>query len=176
MTAAICLFLISAILLIIAALLLRQREPDRWAAEDEECDALALEVGAGIFNAADWDIVNRETPRQFSQRFRRERTILAFGWIRLVRSHVGRLMRDHRLRARIDSDVKTADELKLAFEFLLFRFATGIMYSFILLRGPVDAARLLGWFLDSARKLRRLAGEVVPESGFAPIVIVKTDS
>jgi hypothetical protein len=139
-------------------------------------DAMALEAGAGIFNSDDWDIVTRETSREFARKFRYERTVLALDWLRLVRAEVRRLVREHRHAARVHTGIRTVDEAKLAFEFLSFELSTAILWCLVVVRGPIRAARLLGQSLDSARELRRIAEGVMPNRGSSLSGIVKTNS
>jgi hypothetical protein len=125
-------------------------------------DAFDLDVGARIFSPEDSDFVASETSSQFTRTFDDERAVLALDWLRRVRSEVSSLIRDHRLAARQNPSVKPADELKLAFEFVLFQLTIGVLYGVVWVQGPTGAAKLLGFSLDLAGRLRGLAEDVVP--------------
>jgi len=185
-TVSVYLFVTSAALLTASVLLLRRsllRGVDggvHWIADStafsHKTDSLALEIGERIFDPVDWEIVRREATHPFARRFRDERTFLALGWLRLVRNQVRHLVHDYRRAARADESVKAAEELGMALQFLLFELTTGLLWCLIAIHGPSGAAKLLGWSLDSARNLRRITGEAVPDGFSAAIGIVKTNS
>jgi hypothetical protein len=185
MTALLYLVLISVATLTISVFLLKcavRRGSDggiNWTDEDVSFglkeDPLDLEVSARIFNPEDSDFVASETSRQFTRRFREERTALALGWLRRVRTLVSRLIRSHRRAAPGNRDLKPTDELKLVFEFLLFQLMSGILWCVIWVHGPLHAAKLVRWSLELAGKLRRITEEIVPVATSAAGEIIKTN-
>jgi hypothetical protein len=182
-TASSGLFLFSVILLLFSWFLLQRAfrgEQREWTPDANfpglEDDPLALEVGAGIFNADDWELVRREASAEFTRGFRYERTMLALEWLTLVRAKVRRLVRDHRRAVRFNSSVRTVDEVRLMVEFVSFEVVTAVLWCVVFVRGPVHAARLLRWSLECARKLRNIADRLAPDSGSALNGIVKTNS
>lgn len=185
MTAPFYLVLLSVVTLMISLFLLnravRQSSEDGVYRTEEDVsltlkdEVLVLEVSARIFNPEDLDFVASETSRQFARAFREERTALALGWLRRVRSQVNRLIRDHLRTARGNSDLRPVDELHLCFQFLLFQLTSGIMYCVVWVHGPLHAAKLFGWSLGFAGKLRKIAEEAMPIATSAAAEIVKTD-
>jgi hypothetical protein len=151
-----------------------------WTAESAEWrrerDGLALEIGERIFDSADWEMVRREATPRLARRFRKERTFLALEWLRLVRNQVRHLVREYRRAARVDESVSAAGELGMAIQILLFELTTGLLWCLIAIHGPSGAAKLLGWSLDSARKLRRITGEAASDAFAGAAGIVKTNS
>ena len=185
MTALLYLVVINVVTLAISALLLQfalRRSSHRrlnWSDEhvlfDLKNPALDLEVSARIFSSEDFDFVKREVPRQYALRFSEERTVLALGWLCRVRSQVNGLIRAYRRAARGNRDLKPTDELKLVFEVLLFQLTSGILWWVIWFHGPLHAAKLLGWSLELAGKLRRITEAVLPAATPAGVEIIKTD-
>lgn len=143
---------------------------------DEEKDTLVLELGKGIFGPGDWRLVAQATPREFANGFYNERTLLALEWIRKVRSRMRKLVGEHRRAVRVRPDVATTSELKLAFEFLSFELASGILYYLIVLRGPSGATNLLDCYLSSALKLRGIVQQIAPATASTLNGIVRTNS
>lgn len=186
MTPLVCLLLIGAALLVIAGLLLKQAflRNALLAAEpivrddfpNGATDGLALEIGDRIFDSEDWRLVANEASRPFVNRFRAERTILALDWLRAVRGQVRRVVRGHRRGARAGSNVRVVDELRLAWEWLLFEAMAGVLFCVMLVRGPWHTAGLLGWSLDSARNVRRIAREALPRASRGMVGAVKSNS
>jgi hypothetical protein len=185
MTLSLWLLPIGAVLLLLSVVVLGKalrRRVEGGIYWDLECamfkedDFLALEIGERIFSKEDWEIVRNETTRHFARAFRDERSTLAIAWLGLVRSQVRRLIHDYRLLARVDRSVRVADELAMAAQFLLFELTTAAMRGLILIQGPSHVARVLAFSLDSARRLRRMVRDVVPDSASLDIGIVKTNS
>lgn len=176
MTGPICFFLVSVALVIASAHLLKRalsRNSDdgtSWASArpSREQDFLALEIGERIFDAKDWELVRRETPRRFARKFRDERAALALDWLSRIEDEVARLVHEHRRAARTSKNASTIEELGLAFEFFVFQLTTGILRCLILMRGPVNTGKLLGCCLDSAREVRRIAKGAGPHASSAP--------
>ena len=151
-----------------------------WTEEDVSVapneDTFAVEIGARIFNPEDMDFVSGETSRQFASRFREERTALALGWLRGVRRQVSRLVRDYRLTARGNPDLKPTGELRILFEFLLFQLTSGILYCVVWVHGPLHAARLLEWSRALTGELRKIAEDAIPVAISATVEIIETDA
>lgn len=139
-------------------------------------DALLLELGTRIFAPEDYALVKLETSREFHRRFRAERTALALGWLDQVRRGAGRLMRAHVRAARRNPNLRPADEVKLGFEFLVFRLTIGLLYCAVWLRGPLHAAKLVGYCSELARELKRMSVEALPVASSMAVEIMKGDS
>ncbi len=139
-------------------------------------DALFLGLGSRIFAPEDYDFVARQTSRQFHRRFRAERTALALAWLDQVRGGVGGLIRAHLRAARGNPSLRPADEIKLGFEFLVFRLMIGLLYGAVWLRGPFAAARLVGSCVDLAEELKRMSVEGLPVAGSMAAEIMNGDS
>jgi hypothetical protein len=127
-------------------------------------DPLTSELSARIFNPEDSDFVTRESSRQIARSFRIERAALALHWLLEVRRHVYLLMRAHLSAARSNPDLKPAGELRLGFEFLLFRVTSGILYVVIWLIGPLHAATLVRYSLELAGELRKMTEDILTGS------------
>lgn len=125
-------------------------------------DALASELSGRIFGPEDSDFVASETSQQVSRQFRRERTALALDWLGAVRGQVNQLMRAHFKASRSNDDLRPADEIRLWLDFLLFQLATGILCLVIQVCGPSRAAKLVGYSLGLAGKLRHVTQDALP--------------
>jgi hypothetical protein len=125
-------------------------------------DSLSLGLGSRIFDPEDYDFVARETSPEFHRRFRAERTALALAWLDQVRGGIGGLIRAHVRAARGNPNLWPADEVKLGFEFLVFRITVGLLYGAVWLRGPVNAAKLVGHCVKLAGELKRMTVETLP--------------
>ena len=129
---------------------------------ENEPDLLAVELGARIFTSEDSRTVGSETWPDLARWFRSERKTLALGWLREVRGHVRRIVREHRRAARQRPDADPIEELGLALRFFLFESACGILYGVIWMRGPDDLARAAESLLGTAAKLRKAAECALP--------------
>jgi hypothetical protein len=125
-------------------------------------DPLVSELGAKLFDAKDTEFVGRQCPQELARRFRAERTELALDWLSQLRKHANLLMREHARGARSDSNLKPADELKLALEFLLFQVSSGILYLTIWMFGPLRASRLVGYPVALAQELHKMTDVIAP--------------
>lgn len=137
---------------------------DSW---ENEPDLLAVELGARIFSSEDSRAVGSETWRDFARWFRSERKILALDWLREVRGHVRKIIREHRRAARQHPDADPIQELRLALRFFLFELTSGILYGLVWMRGPDDLARAVELFLEAAAKLRKAAERALPPTDSA---------
>ncbi len=183
MTPSAWLFLASLAMAAISALLFQRAQRrtaaigTSWIARcawlNEEQDPLVLELGKRIFSVEDCCLVASETPSPFASGFHDERTLLALEWIRQVRVRMSDVIKEHRRTVRVRSDVRTASELKLAFEFLTFELASGILYCLIVVRGLSGAAKVLDWYLRSALELRGMMQQIAPGSDATLMGIVK---
>lgn len=128
-------------------------------------DPLNSELSARIFDPEDADFVSREMSRGDARQFRQERTALALDWLRAVRGQVKQLIQTHVRAVRGDAGLKPADEIRVGFEFLLFQLTSGILYSVVWAFGPQRAAKLVGYSLELAGQLRKVATEDVFPAG-----------
>jgi hypothetical protein len=174
-TADFYIFLIGILMLVASALVLRRSARlrmdavARWSEEplsvlqDENCKF--LELGVRIFALEDYEFIALETPSEFQRVFRAERTALALEWLDQVRRGVGRLIRTHLRTARGSANLRPADEVKLGFEFLSFQLTIGILYCAVWLRGPLHAARLVGFCIKLAEGFKSLTTGALPVAG-----------
>ncbi len=139
-------------------------------------DALSLGLGTRIFAPEDYEFVRLETPGHFHRRFRAERTALALAWLDQVRGGISVLMRAHVRAARGNPNLRPADEIKLGFEFLVFRLMLGLLYGAVWLRGPSAAARLVGSCVELAEELKRMSVEGLPVAGSMAAEIMNGNS
>jgi len=135
-------------------------------------DSLTAELSARIFDPEDSDFVANETSRTLTRQFRQERTALALDWLRGVRGQVNQSIRAHFEAARGNPDIKPAGELRLGFEFLLFQLTSGILYLIVWAYGPPRAAKLVGYSLDLAWRLRKMTEDVLPVRGRVAVELV----
>jgi hypothetical protein len=166
------LLVIGAIAVAVCVLILwrdRQRSFNENASAREEetslpvgWDPLTSELSAKMFDREDSDFVASESSRQMARSFRRQRAALALDWLVEVRKYVRLLMRAHRRAARSNPDLKPADELRLGSGFLLFEVTTGILYLVIWAIGPTHAAALVGYSLQLAGQLGKMAEAILP--------------
>jgi hypothetical protein len=147
---------------------IRRSEAILWgkqldALRDEEDDLLAVELGARIFGPEDSRLINAETAPTFGRWFQSERKALALGWLAEVRDRVRKIVREHRLAASENPHIRRGDEMRVAFQFLLFELMSGVLYFVIFVRGPSHASGVVRSLLDWAGRLRTLAQEVVAD-------------
>lgn len=149
---------------VILGMHLGRRFPDgvfRWPGpapvSERNGDLLVLELGERIFNCEDSELVRAGTREQFARWFSEQRKMLALDWLHVVRCAIREIVRLHRHAARDNPDTRTWDELRLAFQFLLFEFICIALYYVTWVRGPVAVGYLVGRFLDAAGVLRKLA-------------------
>ena len=150
-----------------------------WIEEEDsaahEWDSLSLQLSAVIFNPEDSDFVAAETSPRLARRFRDERAALARKWIGQVRRQVSRLMRSHRRVAGGNPDLKPADELKLAVEFLFFQVTSGILYFVIWVHGPLHAAKLVGYSMKFLEELQEVTQDKLPAARAVAVEILRAE-
>lgn len=174
--------LLAGILMLIASVLVLKRSARDARINRSEAsllpveDALTLELGPRIFAAEDYDFVQLNTARSFRRRFRAERTALALAWLDQVRGGIGGLIRAHVRAVRGNANLRPADEVKLGFEFLVFRLMLGLLYGAVWLRGPSAAARLVGSCVELAEELKRMSAEGLPVAGSMAAEIMNGNS
>ena len=159
------LFWSGTILLVVTMLLFRRssrlRFDDGAVFGDEtlgqnKWDSLSLELGAQIFSAEDLDFVGRNCTSEFLRRFREQRAALALEWLDQVRREIDRSIGEHVRAARLNPSLRTADELKLALEFLRFHLSNRVLYCAVWLHGPLAAGNLVRHSTGLARELKGL--------------------
>jgi len=186
MTVSFYVLLIGVLMLAVSALVLRRLArlrtdmQGRWSEAPLSVlrreDGSFLELGKTIFAAEDFAFVQLETPRQFQRRFQAERTALALAWLDQIRDGVSGLMRAHSRTARENPNLRPADEVKLGFEFLVFRITIGLVYGAVWFRGPFHAAKFVGHCVKLAEELKRMSVEALPVAGSMAAEIMNGDS
>ena len=129
--------------------------PPRW-------DALSLELGTRIFSSQDCDFVAAETAADFQRRFREERTVLALAWLKQLGGEINHLMRGHLKAARTAPDIRSADELRLGIEYLLFQIANASLRCMVWMYGPTAAGKLVRYSIRLAVELKDLTQDIAP--------------
>jgi hypothetical protein len=174
------LMLVASVAVVRRSARLRVDALTRWSEQPlsllKDEDGQFLGLGARIFAQEDYEFIVLETSSQFERAFRAERTALALDWLDQVRREVGRLTRAHLRAARGNANLRPADEVKLGFEFLLFRLTIGILYCAVWLRGPLHAARLVGYCVALAEELKRASVEGLPVAGSMAVETASVDS
>jgi hypothetical protein len=125
-------------------------------------DPIISELSARIFDPEDSEFVAGETSQEMARSFRGQRSALALEWLQVVRNQVNLLMRAHRRASRGNPSIRPSSELRLGFEFLLFRVTSGILYLIIWLVGPLHAARFVGYSLELAAQFREMTKDTLP--------------
>jgi len=77
-------------------------------------------------------------------------------WLDQVRREIDRSIGEHVRAARLNPSLRTADELKLALEFLRFHLSNRVLYCAVWLRGPLAAGNLVRHSTGLARELKGL--------------------
>jgi len=127
----------------------------------KEDNLLAFGLGARIFSSEDYRLVQTETSARFGGWFDRERKALALDWLARVRTHVRKIIWEHRITAARSRSLEPAKELELAFQFLVFEATGRILYCLILIQGPANLSTVTGTFLAVTEKLRNLLERTV---------------
>jgi hypothetical protein len=178
------LFFAGMLLLIVLILVSRQAARHRFGDASllrdetvglERWDSLSLELGARVFSSQDLDFVARHCSSEFHRRFREERSALALEWLAQIRSEIDRSMRAHVKTARLNANLKTSDELKLALEYFLFQLSNRILYCAVWVYGPLAAANLVRYSTRLAAELKSLL-EIFPIAHSVAAEIIKDDS
>jgi hypothetical protein len=174
------LMLVASVLVLRRSARLRIDTQANWSeghfSASPEDDALFLGLGTRIFAPEDYELVRLETPRQVYRRFRADRTALALAWLDQVRGGISVLMRAHVKAARGNPNLQPADEVKLGFEFLVFRITIWLLYGAVWLRGPFHAAKLIGHCINLAGELKRMSADALPVVGSMAAEIMNGDS
>ena len=159
------LFWTGTILLVVTMLLFRRSSRRRFdggavvgyeTLGQKKWDSLSLELGAQIFSAKDLDFVGRTCTSEFLRRFQEQRAALALEWLDQVRREMDRSIGEHVRAARLNPSLRTADELKLALEFLRFHLSNRVLYCAVWLHGPLAAGHLVRHSTRVARELKGL--------------------
>src|SRR5262249_54382151 len=135
-------------------------EDDAFAGRAFSEEDSLLNLGPSIFDSGDCAFIRRATSPSFARKFQEERTVLALAWLRHVRSSANRLMRHQSEAARGRADLRVADEVRLAREFVVFHLAVAILYCAVSLVGPFRVAALARRSISLAGRLRRSTGEL----------------
>lgn len=178
------LFFAGTLLLIVLILVSRQSARHRFDDDSlfgdetvglEKWDSLSLELGARVFSSQDLDFVARHCSGEFRRRFREERSLLALEWLAQIRSEIDRSMRVHVKTARLNANLKTSGELKLALEYFLFQLSNRVLYCAVCVHGPLAAAKLVRYSTRLAAELKGLL-EILPNAHSVAAEIIKDDS
>jgi hypothetical protein len=177
------LFLAGTILLVVTILISRRSVRSRFddasvfsdeTVGQEKWDSLSMELGAQIFSSEDLDFVGRNCTSEFLRRFQKQRTALALEWLEQVRCEIDRSMGEHVRAARMSPTLRTADELKLAVEFLLFHLLNRALSCAVWLHGPLAAGNLVRYSTRLAGELKAIL-ENFPVAGSATVEVISDD-
>lgn len=89
-----------------------------------------------IFSPEDQRYVERQGVPRLREIYRAERTRVALFWVRSVSAEVAQIIRDHRLAASSQRNLRVRQELLLALHYLEFRILCGLLAFSIRVFGP----------------------------------------
>ena len=162
-------FVAVAILVVLFLLLITKRkemeeqESDQaTAATPSDCrDALQRpELVLRIFSREDREFVLQMRSPRLQQIYQEERRKVALHWVRKTSREVSRIMRTHRLMARLSRNLDVVAEVKLLWQYLELRFICGLLVLFIETFGPHALHDLASY----AGELSQLIGRALPQA------------
>src|SRR5260370_12468319 len=165
-------FVAVAILLVLFLLLITKRkeveeqESDQaTAATPSDCrDALQRpELVLRIFSREDREFVLEMRSPRLQQIYQEERRKVALHWVRKTSREVSRIMRTHRLMARLSRNLDVVAEVKLLWQYLELRFICGLLVLLIETLGPHALHDLASY----AGELSQLIGRTLPDAAAA---------
>ncbi len=136
---------------------LSESTEDHEALADFQVEPFPQELVGRIFGTGDWNYVSTHESERIQQLFRGERKKLAISWLRRTRDQANALMTFHKVHAAKSTQLEPVSEIKLAFDYFLFRLSCGFLAGLIWLHGPMDAKRLVGFASGFSDRLRSLA-------------------
>jgi hypothetical protein len=152
------LILVLACRLLVQATAKRVTEP--VTVEDFSGARTALDLGfvetttmKRIFATEDMEFVSRMGTRDIQQLFLKERKELAIQWLRMTQRQVARLMDLHLRLASYTYEPSPRFELKLTVEHLWFILVSNLVLFLLWLRGPFEAATIVGYTLRISESL-----------------------
>ena len=140
---------------------LSQSAEDQETLTDFQLEPFPQELVERIFGSQDWDYVRVYESERIQCLFREERKKLAISWLRGTRVQAKALMRFHKVHAAKSVELEPVSEIRLAFDYFLFRLSCGLLAGLIWLRGPIDAKRLVGFASGFSDRLRSLASALL---------------
>jgi hypothetical protein len=161
----------AVLLLVVVAHLFRQRAIEDQnlgpSVEDEQETAvkpneIPQQLTLRLFRPEDWDFVSRQGSARLQRLFLQQRTALARAWLRRVRANVRALMRIHRAAARMSSQLRLREELKVACEYLLFQMVCQCIALLIWVRGPVDLSHVIGCAEGLSERISKIVTRLNP--------------
>jgi hypothetical protein len=140
-----------------------EQESDQATAPSRrECrDALqSLELVLRIFSPEDREFVLQMHSPRLQRIYQEERRKIALHWVRKTSREVGRIMRTHRLIARLSHNLDALAEAKLLWQYLELRFICGLLVLLIETFGPHALHDLASY----AGELSQLIGRALPDA------------
>lgn len=163
-------FVAVAILLILFLFLIgrsgeaEEQESDQAVAApaQRECrDALQRpELVLRIFSPEDREFVLQMHSPRLQRIYHEERRKVALHWVRKTSREVGRVMRTHRLNARLSHNLDALAEAKLLWQYLELRFICGLLVLLVETFGPHALHDLASY----ASELSKLIGRALPDA------------
>ena len=140
---------------------LSQSTEDQEALANFQVEPFPQELVGRIFGTEDWNYVSVHESERIQRLFREERKKLAISWLRGTRDQAKALMRFHKVHAAKSAELEPVSEIRLAFDYFLFRLSCGFLAGLIWLHGPSDAKRLVGFASGFSDRLRSLASALL---------------
>jgi hypothetical protein len=164
-------FIAAAILLVFLSLValrkeVEEQESDQSAAPTpSECrDALQHpDLVLRIFSREDREFVLQIRSPRLQRIYQEERRKVALYWVRKTSREVSRIMRTHRLVARLSRNLDVVAEAKLLWQYLELRFICGMLVLLIETLGPHALHDLASY----AGELSQLIGRTLPDAAAA---------
>jgi hypothetical protein len=168
-------FVAVATLLVLFLLLITKRKEVEEQESDQataatrcECrDVLQRpELVLRIFSREDREFVFQIGSPRLQRIYQEERRKVALHWVRKTSHEVSRIMRTHRLIARLSRNLDVAAEAKLLWQYLELRFICGLLVLLIETLGP----HALHDLASCARELSQLISQTLPDAAAASSV------
>ncbi len=172
---AVAILFVLLLLLIAKRTAVQEQESDHAAAPTRcECrDALQHpELVLRIFSREDRKFVLQMRSPRLQRIYQDERRKVALHWVRKTSREVSRIMRTHRLIARLSRNLDAVAEAKLLWQYLELRFICGLLELLIEAFGPHalhdiasyagDLSQLIGRTLADAAAANRVASSENP--------------
>jgi hypothetical protein len=121
-----------------------------------------------IFSAEDQKFVERQGLPRLREIYRAERTRVALFWVRSVSAEVGQIMREHRLAAGTQHNLRVRQELLLVLRYFEFRTLCGLLAFSIRIFGPHALVNLATHVLQVSQGIGKVLEQSTAASGIQP--------
>lgn len=134
-------------------------------AQDGQDSALCIRR---IFSPEDQKFVERQGLPRLREIYRAERTRVALFWVHSVSAEVAQIMRDHRLAAGTQHNLRVRQELRLILQYLEFRILCGLLAFSVRVFGPHALVNLATHVLQVSQGIGKVLEESTAASPIQP--------